>query len=143
MLTKLFLVDTSAWILVLRKDYSPVLKERIELLLKENAVAIAGIVKLELLGGTKSEKEFQRLKSRLDALHTVECNVPLWERSYRLAFKLRRKGIIVPYTDILIAACAQEIEATVLHVDAHFDLMQKPVDLRVESYVKELEKLHY
>jgi len=137
MLNKLFLVDTSAWILALRKDFFPVVKDRIEFLLKENAIVTTGMVKLELLGGTKTEKEFQRLKARLDALDTVECSLSLWEEAYSLSFKLRRNGITVPYTDILIASCALKIEATVVHVDAHFDLMQKPAELKVESYVNE------
>jgi predicted nucleic acid-binding protein len=29
----------------------------------------------------------------------------------------------MPYTDILIAACALRTESTVVHADAHFDLM--------------------
>jgi predicted nucleic acid-binding protein len=102
-----FLVDTSAWILALRKDFDPAVKERIDHLLKENALITTGMIKLEILGGTKTETEFQRLKRRLDALDSVETDTPLWEKSYDLAFKLRRKGITVPYTDILIAACAR------------------------------------
>ena len=77
--SELFLVDTSAWILALRKDFLPVVKDRIEHLLKENAIVTIGLVKLELLGGAKTEKEFQRLKSRLDALDTVECDLLLWQ----------------------------------------------------------------
>ena len=140
---ELLLVDTSAWILALRKDFVPVVKDRIEFLLKENSIATTGMVKLELLGGTKTEEEFQRLKARLDALYSVECNPPLWEKAHSLAFKLRRKGITVPYTDILIASCALKIEATIVHVDAHFDLMEKPAELKVESYVKEVKKNHH
>ena len=52
----LFLVDTSAWILALRKDFLTDVKDRIEYLLKENAIITSGMVKLELLGGTKDEK---------------------------------------------------------------------------------------
>ena len=143
MLNELFLVDTSAWILALRKDFAPVVKDRIEFLLKENSIATTGMVKLELLGGTKTEEEFYRLKARLDALYTVECSSPLWEKAYSLAFKLRRKGITVPYTDILIASCALKIEATIVHVDAQFDLMEKTAELKVESYVKEVKKNHH
>lgn len=61
------LVDTSAWIFALRKDSLPPIKERIDLLLKENTVAIVSMVKLELLGGTKTKGDFSRLKKRLDA----------------------------------------------------------------------------
>jgi len=133
--SELFLVDTSAWILALRKDFLPVVKDRIEHLLKENAIVTIELVKLELLGGTKTEKEFQRLKLRLDALDTVEYDWPLWQEAVDLAFKLRRKGVTIPYTDILIAAGALKIQATVIHVDAHFDLLHKPAGLKVESFV--------
>ena len=133
--SELFLVDTSAWILALRKDFLPVVKDRIEHLLKENAIVTIGLVKLELLGGTNTEKEFQRLRSRLDALDTVECDLLLWQEAADLAFRLRRKGITVPYTDILVAAGALKIQATVVHVDAHFDLLHEPAGLKVESFV--------
>jgi len=142
MSNKSFLVDTSAWILALRKDFVPSVKERIDHLLKENAIITTGMVKLEILGGTKTVTQFQRLKRRLDALVSVEVDTPLWEKSYDLAFKLRRKGITVPYTDILIAACALEIGATVVHADAHFDLMAAHISLKVESFLPTIKNLH-
>ena len=137
----LFLVDTSAWLFALRKDFMPEVKDRIDYLLKENAIITTGMVKLEILGGTKTQKEFQRLKTRLDALDMVETDTALWEEAYGLAFKLRRKGITVPYTDILIAACALRTESTVVHADAHFDLMANHVRLKVESFVQIVRSL--
>jgi predicted nucleic acid-binding protein len=137
----LFLVDTSAWILALRKDFLPGVKDRIAYLLKENAIITAGMIKLELLGGTKEEKEFQRLKIRLEALETVATNTSLWEKAYDLAFSLRRKGITVPYTDILIAASALMVDATIVHADSHFDLMRPHCGLKVESFVDATKRL--
>ena len=137
----LFLVDTSAWLFALRKDFMPEVKDQIDHLLKENAIITTGIIKLEILGGTKTQKEFQRLKTRLDALDMVETDTALWEEAYGLAFKLRRKGITVPYTDILIAACALRTESTVVHADAHFDLMANHVSLKVESFVQIVRSL--
>jgi hypothetical protein len=136
----LFLVDTSVWILALRKDFQADVKNRIAYLLKENAIITSGMIKLELLGGTKEEKEFQRLKTRLDALEIVESNTSLWERAYDLAYSLRRKGITVPYTDILIAASALMVAATVVHADSHFDLMEPHCGLKVESFVDATKK---
>ena len=133
---KLFLVDTSAWLFALRKDFIPEVKDRIDHLLKENVIITTGIVKLEILGGTKTQNEFQRLKTRLDSLDMVETDTALWEKAYQLSFELGRKGITVPYTDILIAACALMTESTVVHADAHFDLMAKHIGLNVESFVK-------
>ena len=135
MSNNMFLVDTSAWIIALRKDFGPEVKERIDHLLKENCIITTGMVKLEILGGTKTESEFLRLKRRLDALDSVDFDTSLWKNSYDLAFQLRRKGITVPYTDILIAACALKTGSTVVHADAHFDLMASHIDLKVESFV--------
>jgi hypothetical protein len=140
MLDDLFLVDTSAWILALRKDFLPDVKDRVEYLLKENSIITTGMIKLEILGATKRENEFQRLKLRLDALDMVETNTSLWENSYGLAFKLRRKGITVPYTDILIASSALMTDAIVVHADSHFDLISSHVALQVESFVKNTKK---
>ena len=136
----IFLVDTSVWIFALRKDFIPAVKDRISHLLKVNTILISGMIKLEILGGARSEKEFQRLKNRLDALDSIETTASLWENAYELAFKLRRKGITVPYTDILIAACALKREATLVHADVHFDLMADHIELNVESFVQSVQK---
>ena len=136
MANNLFLVDTSVWIFALRKDFISPIKDRVSHLLRDYVVLTSGMIKLEILGGTKTEKEFQRLKTRLDALEIVEINTFLWEKAYTLAFKLRRKGITVPYTDILIAACALETESTLVHADAHFDLVANHIGLKAESFVQ-------
>jgi predicted nucleic acid-binding protein len=97
---------------------------------------------MEAIGArTKAEKEFQRLKIRLDALEIVETSTSLWERAYDLAYSLRRKGITVPYTNILIAASALMVSATVVHADSHFDLMQPHCGLKVESFVDATKRL--
>jgi len=142
MTNNLFLVDTSAWLLALRKNFLPKVKDRIDHLLKEDVVITTGIVKLEILGGTKTEREFQRLKTRLNALDAVETDVELWDRAYGLAFKLRRKGVTLPYTDILIAACALNARAIILHADAHFDLISKHIELKVESFAQDVRNLN-
>jgi predicted nucleic acid-binding protein len=137
-----FLIDTSAWLLALRKNFLPIAKDRIDHLLQEDVVITTGMVKLELLGGTKTKIEFQRLKARLDALDTVETDVRLWATAYELAFNLRRRGVTIPYTDILIAACALHTKAVVLHADAHFDLISEHFELKVESLTQEVRNLH-
>jgi len=135
--SSLFLVDTSAWIFALRKEFVASVKERISQLLRDHIVLTNGMIRLELLGGVRTEKEFRRLRARFDALDEVEVSASVWEKACRMAFDLRRKGIMVPYTDILIAACALETESTLVHADAHFDLMAHHIELKVESFVKE------
>jgi len=131
----MILIDTSAWLFALKKDFHPVIKERIEQLLVESDVAICGMIALELLGGTRSEKEYLRLKSRLDALYYVEADKALWDFSSKLAFDLKRKGISIPYADIVIAASALKERAILVHADSHFDTLSDHTELRVESFV--------
>ncbi len=135
MQTECFLIDTSVWIFVLRKNFIPQLKDRIDTLLKTDTILTTGIIKLELFGGTRTELEYLRLKKNLSILEEIETNSALWEASFNLSSLLRRKGVTVPYTDIIIAACAQTKDATILHADANFDLIKTHTDIKVESYV--------
>ena len=68
-------------------------------------------------------------------LYLIDIPWKVYLNTFDLAFQLRRKGVTIPYTDILIAATAQAHEATLLHVDAHFDLAAQFSSLKVESYV--------
>jgi predicted nucleic acid-binding protein len=132
----LFLVDSSAWIFALRKNPLGQLKDRIAHLLDRAEIATTGIIKLEILGGARTVEDFQRLKIRFEALHEIETDSRLWESSCELAFKLRRKGITVPYTDVLISACALNAGAVLVHADTHFDLLADSIGLKVESFVQ-------
>lgn len=131
----MIIIDTSAWLLALRKEFHPVIKERIEKILLESEVAVTGIIILELLGGTKTENEYYRLKSRLDSLYYIEADKSLWNNSSRLAFDLRRKGITIPFTDIFIAASTINTNAKLIHADSHFELISQHTELNVESYL--------
>ena len=136
----LYLIDTSVWIFTLRKNPIPGLKRRIDRLLAENAVAIMGMIKLELLGGVKTEAEHHRLRSRLDALHIIETDAGLWDEASVLAFQLRRQGLTIPYTDLLIASGALRANAIIIHADRHFDEIARRSPLQVESHVKDLAR---
>jgi len=131
----MILIDTSAWLFALKKDFHPIIKERIGQLLVESDVVICGMIALELLGGTRSEKEYLRLKSRLDALYYIESDKVLWDLSSKLSFDLKRQGISIPYADIVIAASALKEKAILVHADFHFDTLSDHTELRVESFV--------
>jgi predicted nucleic acid-binding protein len=40
-----------------------------------------------------------------------------------MAFELRKKGVTVPYIDIIIAAAAINYDATLVHIDKHYDMI--------------------
>ncbi len=50
-----------------------------------------GMIQLELLGGVKSEKEYDRLFQRLDSLYHIEADRSLRSRSSKLAFESKQK----------------------------------------------------
>lgn len=97
------LVDTSVWIFALRKEFIPVIKEKVDSLLAENLIITIGIIKLELLGGTKTRDEFTRLRDYLDTLYEIRIDRALWQKAYEIVYQLRTRRITVSYTDIIIA----------------------------------------
>lgn len=135
MIVDMYLVDSSAWILALRKEAIQSVKNRVGELLRDDKILANGMITLELLGGTRTRKEFRRLKERLGALDMVPIDAALWVHAADFAFTLRRKGLTIPYTDVLIAACALQADATLVHADRHFDLIADHTQLKVESYV--------
>jgi predicted nucleic acid-binding protein len=131
----LYLVDTSAWIFALRPRPIEAIKERLTSLLETDQVATTGIIVLELMGGVQEEREGHRLKQRLGGVHYFATPEPTWERAAWLAWRLRRRGVTIPFTDALIASIAIEQNAVVLHADSDFDRITQHEGLRVESYV--------
>ena len=131
----IFLIDTSAWLFALRKDFIPEVKERIDRLLRDGVVITTGIIKLEIMSGARTQYEFQRLKSRFNDLDDIKTDDSIWQKACELGFALRRKGITVPHTDILIGACALQSGSVIVHADTHFDLMTGHTGIKVESLV--------
>ena len=136
----LVLIDTSVWILSLGRAAQPAVKKRVSELLEENRVAITPIITLEILGGARTEEEFNRLKSRLDALHQILLGKSEWEEATRIAFRLRRQGKAIPYTDILIGTAAIQAQALLLHADQHFGMMAESTVLLQESPLPLIQK---
>ena len=117
------LVDTSAWIAFFRSDDVPAVGV-VDRLLESERVAIAGVVRAELLQGCRSEKDYARLSRLLDALHLLPEPPDLWERVARLGFRLRRAGVNgVGIADQVIAVTASANDAAILSLDAPFPLI--------------------
>jgi len=91
------------------------------------------IVILEILRGAKSQKEYNQLYADFMALPILKLNNTIWEKSYKVGFKLRKMGINVPLADILIATIASDYNCSLLHRDKHFPLIKKVIDIRQEK----------
>lgn len=113
------LPDTCAWIDFFNARETP-LASAVEYLLHDGEVFICGVVKFELIQGMRSGKEEATLVNAMQSLYYIEMTELLWLKAGRLAASLRKKGITIPFSDILIAVIAKEENLTILTSDRHF-----------------------
>lgn len=113
------MVDTSVWIEYFRGKLGHK-EEMLERGLNQNLVFVTGPIVSELLQGVKSAKEYEMLGQCIDAIPYVNCEYGDWIKAGEMAFELRRKGITIPLSDIIIAAVAIRIGAKIYTRDQHF-----------------------
>jgi len=133
---KLFLIDTSAWILGLKRNSSNQIKNILTEILDKDQSATTGVIILELLQGIRTKKEYTEILSDLSALYYFEVNKKIWERASQLGFDLRRKEKTTPSTDLLIASVALHYDLIFLHADNHFEQIQEHTDLKTKNLYK-------
>ena len=113
------LVDTSAWIDYFNKPDSKTGKT-VEHFLRNRGAVLAGIVLTEILQGAKIKREFDAILESMLALPLLEASLMTWIEAGRISFALRKKGITIPTTDLIIASLALENKCTILTLDLHF-----------------------
>ena len=133
---KLFLIDTSAWILGLKRNSSTQIKNILTEILDKDQSATTGIIILELLQGTKTKKEYEEIFSDLSALHYFKENREIWKKASLLGFELRRKGKTIPSTDLLIASISLYYNLNILHADNHFEIIKSLSNLKTTNLNK-------
>ena len=129
------LVDTSAWIEALRPAGNAPVRTRVAALLADGRVVTTQMVVMELLSGARSEEQYDELFEDLSAIPVLAVETSTWMQATRLGFDLRRIGLSIPPTDLLIASVAMANHVAVLHVDRHFDLVASNSPLQVESMI--------
>ena len=112
------LIDTSAWVDFFRGTSKTA--DAVAELIEKGQAYICGVISYELIQGAKSEEEALHLASVLAALHYIEMTSDLWIRAGNISFGLRRKGLTLPMSDLLIGALALEHGLEVLTLDDHF-----------------------
>ena len=125
------IIDTSAWIESFRPGSEKSFQRLVKDLIIQELVLLPGIIKTELLRGTKSKKEFDQLSQMLKGLTYLSVDEDFWERLSDFSFQLFRKGTVVPLTDTYIALLCIENQASLLHRDKHFDLIAKKTKLMI------------
>ena len=112
------LVDTSVWI-----EYFNTLSataNEIEQLIRERRVWGNGIIIVELLFGARTDKEAGSILASINAIPFLDTTKEIWFKAAELGFKLKRKGITIPLSDLVIATCAIEHNLMLFTFDKHF-----------------------
>jgi len=124
------LVDSSAWIESLRRNGDMRVKLAVEGLLDAYEAQWCAPVRLEVLGGASLEE-----RAKLGAMFSVIPYRPSreddWDRAVALAWRLRSRGLTVPWLDVLIASIAIHDGVRLYAVDAHFKEIARHSGLRL------------
>lgn len=115
------IVDTSVWIEYFRNNEAIV--KTINEGLDNNTIYIAGPIIAELLQGAKNDKELSLLSKYIDAVPCLECEMKDWADAGCISFSLRKTGITIPLTDIIIYSIARNNNAAIFTRDKHFNLI--------------------
>ncbi len=125
-----YMIDSSVWINYFSDknyEFTPFIKE----LMEKDQVYINGIIQIELLKGAKSEKNYRELKNSLNGLHFLEIDKGLFDSTSEAAFKLRKNGVTVPLTDLVIAIQCIENGLILVEEDRHFEYIRDHFDLKL------------
>jgi predicted nucleic acid-binding protein len=115
------LVDSSWYIQRARKGKDPLFE--LSLVAETRDIATCGMIVAEVGRGLKIPRFLKRYRLAWSEMVWVQSSERIWEHTMEIAWRLDRKGTVLPIQDIHIAACALEISAAVLTFDQHFKLI--------------------
>jgi len=114
------IVDTSAWIPFFNQPGS-LEKREIDALIDVDRLVLVGVVLAELIQGCRTPAEANTVVSKLSGLRFLDTGFATWRRAGEISFSLRRKGVTLPLSDLVIAALALEHRCGVYALDPHFE----------------------
>ena len=126
-----YLVDTSVWVEFLCGEKIAI-KKRLEKLLDENRAVVTGIILAELLTGIANEKEQRFLEECFLGLPFLEATREIFATAGKMGAVLRKKGITIPLSDLIIASLAKANDLTVLTLDNHFQTLAHPLGVQMK-----------
>ena len=114
------LIDTSSWVEYFRERESET-GDNVEVLVLSGEAAWCDITLVELWHGVRGTKEKRELAEMENEVELIPVDAAVWRLSSKLALRCREKGITVPLSDIITAACAATHGLELEHCDKHFN----------------------
>jgi predicted nucleic acid-binding protein len=111
---RLLLVDKSAWVRGTAAADA------------DGELCLCAVTQLEILFSARSPEDYEALQGELALFRTLRMDAETFAAALSGQRELSRSGRHrIPLPDLLIAACAQQHAAAVLHVDRHFDTLRE------------------
>jgi len=127
-----YFIDTSVWIPYFR-DAGSEYGDLIDDLVDDNRVYINGTVLAELLTGARSLTESNRLSLALAGLKFVPGDRPSCQSAGRNGFALKRKGISIPLSDVIIATDCIDNGLVLIESDKHYAVIADLLPLKRQA----------
>jgi predicted nucleic acid-binding protein len=90
----------------------------------DGELCLCAVTRMELLYGARSSEAYDAIEARLGEFRDLRMDAETFAAARVAQRELAAVGRHrVPIPDLLIAACAQQHAADVLHVDRHFELL--------------------
>ncbi len=117
----LFLADTSVW----SRLSQPAVARRMSEAVEADAIVMTAPILLELLRSARNAAELRSLAADYDALHQAALTAEVIRRAREVQAVLAVRGYHrgPSPVDLLTAAAAESVGATVWHCDRHFELI--------------------
>ena len=123
-MANLIMIDSSCWIKFFRNSDKNV-ADKVQYLIENDNACICGIIELELVQGIKSEKQ----KRQVEELFSYIKYSDLQRRDFINAGSrirdLRKKGITLAPSDVLIAELCIRNSITLYSLDKDFDIINE------------------
>jgi predicted nucleic acid-binding protein len=119
------LIDSSALIEFLRPDGDPDIATAVTEVLDAGDAATCSLVELELWNGSRTPAEGRALAAFFATLLRLPITDEVWSRAMQIATAVRRRGVTVPASDIVIFSCAAVHKAQLLAHDKHFIMLNE------------------
>lgn len=131
----MILVDSSAWIELLRRTGSPVDRRLTAAIERDEQLATVGVVLLEILAGARDEAHAKSLRRLLARCRLLALQEPSDHEAAAALYRACRRGgsTIRRLPDCLIAAVAIRHDIDLLHRDSDFEEIARHTALRVVS----------
>jgi predicted nucleic acid-binding protein len=115
-----YLADKSA---LTRRETRPEVRAVLEPLLLAGRIATCSVVDLELLYSARNPTGYEALAKALRGMPRVQIVEAIFERALnvqaKLAMKSQHRNVSLP--DLIVAACAEHYQLTLLHYDSDYD----------------------